>query len=255
MRLKNKIAIVTGAADGIGLAIAEAFLREGASVVAGDIQQDKGAAEAARLSSCGAIRFVHCDVGVTEDVARLVSAARKDFGRIDVLVNNAAVAIAGKITEMPEEDWDRLMNTNLKSFYRAVKLVLPDMLAQGAGSVISLSSTQAFRSWHNWTAYAAAKGAILAMTRQLAGQFGEHGIRFNTISPGTIMTPMNERRAEQEGPAFLEKSAAMHALKRVGLPGEVAMTAVFLASEEAAFVTGEDIKVDGGLCTLPRFEE
>jgi len=149
------MAIVAGAADGIGLAITEAFLREGTSAVAGDIQQDKGAAEAARLSSCGAISFVDCDV----------------------LVNNAAVAIAGKITEMPEEDWDRLMNTNLKSFYRAVKLVLPDMLAQGAGSVINLSSTQAFRSWHNWTAYEAAKGAILAMTRQLAGQFGEHGIQ------------------------------------------------------------------------------
>ena len=154
---------------------------------------------------------------------------------------------------MPETDWDTVMNINLKSVYRTIKAVLPHMLARKSGSVINMSSTQAFRSWANWTAYATAKGGMIAMTNQLAGQFGEHNIRFNTISPGAILTPMNEKRAEVEGGAFLESSINQHAIKRMGTPLEVSMTAVFLASDESTFITGEDIKVDGGLCTLPRY--
>ena len=146
---------------------------------------------------------MRCDVGVTEDVNRLVEEAVREFGRIDILINNAAVAIGGNIMEMPEKDWDLLMNINLKSVYRTIKATLPHMMRQKSGSVINISSTQAFRSWKNWTAYAAAKGAILSMTNQLAGQFGEHNIRFNSISPGSILTPMNEKRAKDEGPEFL----------------------------------------------------
>ena len=129
------------------------------------------------------------------------------------------------------------------------------MVKQRSGSVINISSTQAFRSWNNWTAYAGAKGAMLSMTNQLAGQFGEYNVRFNSISPGAILTPMNEERAKTEGADFFAKSEAMHAMKRMGSSMEVAMTAVFLASDEAGFITGEDIKVDGGLCTLPRYIE
>jgi len=256
MTLKNKVAIVTGAANGIGLSICEAFVREGAIVFMGDVDEKKCKTECERLSSGGAIvRSVKCDVGLTADVNHLVKTAIDGFSRIDVLVNNAAIAISGNITVMPETDWDILMNTNLKSVYRTIKAVLPYMIKQKTGSVINISSTQAFRSWHNWTAYAGAKGAILSMTNQLAGQFGEYNVRFNSISPGAILTPLNEKRAKEEGPDFLSKSAAMHAMKRMGTPYEVAMTAVFLASDEAGFITGEDIKVDGGLCTLPRYIE
>lgn len=256
MRLKNKVAIITGAANGIGLSICEAFVREGAIVIACDIGEEKCRAEAERLSSGGAIvRAIKCDVSVTGDVNDLIKTVMDEFARIDILVNNAAIAISGNITEMPETDWDILMNTNLKSVYRTIKAVLPYMIKQKTGSVINISSTQAFRSWHNWTAYAGAKGAILSMTNQLAGQFGEYNVRFNSISPGAILTPLNEKRAKEEGPDFLSKSAAMHAMKRMGTPYEVAMTAVFLASDEAGFITGEDIKVDGGLCTLPRYIE
>ena len=118
-----------------------------------------------------------------------------------------------------------------------------------------MSSTQAFRSWDNWTAYAAAKGAILSMTNQLAGQFGKDNIRFNTISPGAILTPMNKQRVEKEGTQFLESSINQAAMLRLGKPEEVAMTAVFLASDEASFITGEDIVIDGGLTSLPRYFE
>jgi NAD(P)-dependent dehydrogenase (short-subunit alcohol dehydrogenase family) len=256
MRLKNKVAIVTGAAGGIGLAIAESFAREGAIVVGGDIDEKKCIFEFEKMKSFGAVvRAFRCDVGVTEDVSRLVGVTVDEFGRIDILVNNAAVAIGGNIMEMAEKDWDLLMNINLKSVYRTVKSALPHMLRQKSGSVINISSTQAYRSWNDWTAYAGAKGAILSMTNQLAGQFGEYNIRFNSISPGSILTPMNEKRAREEGPEFISKSEQMHAMKRMGTPTEVAMTAVFLASDESAFITGEDIKVDGGLCTLPRYIE
>jgi NAD(P)-dependent dehydrogenase (short-subunit alcohol dehydrogenase family) len=256
MRLKNKVAVVTGAANGIGLAISEAFVKEGAILVGGDVDEEKCKVEAERLGKVGAIILaIKCDVGSTEDVNHLIDSAIKEFGKIDVLVNNAAVAIGGNIMEMPETDWDVLMNINLKSIYRTIKAALPYMIRQGSGSVINIASTQAFRSWSNWTAYAGAKGAILSITNQLAGQFGEFNVRFNSISPGAILTPMNEKRAKEEGPEFLIKSAAMHAMKRMGTPEEVAMAAVFLASDEAAFITGEDIKVDGGLCTLPRYIE
>jgi len=256
MRLKNKVAIVTGAANGIGLSIATAFIQEGAVVFLADIDEEKLIGEVKQLESIGGTaRAIVCNVGDTASVKNLVQAAIAEFGMIDILVNNAAVAIGGNIVEMPEADWDSLMNINLKSVYRAIKETLPYMLKQKSGSVINISSAQAYRSWDNWTAYAGAKGAILAMTNQLAGQFGKDNIRFNSISPGAILTPMNAKRAEVEGPAFLEKSAAQHSLNRLGTPLEVAMTAVFLASEEAAFITGADIKVDGGLSTLPRYTE
>lgn len=256
MRLKNKVAVITGAANGIGLAISEAFAKEGAIIIAGDIDEKKCQAEAERLSAGGAtVRAIKCDVGVTENVDRLINSAIDEFGKIDVLINNAAIAIRGNIMEMPEADWDMLMNTNLKSVYRTIKLVLPHMIKQRSGSVVNISSTQAFRSWHDWTAYAGAKGAILSITNQLAGQFGEYNVRFNSISPGAILTPMNENRAKEEPPDYFARTAEMHAVKRMGIPNEVAMTAVFLASDEASFITGEDIKVDGGLCTLPRYFE
>ena len=256
MRLKNKVAVITGAANGIGLAISEACVKEGAIIIAGDIDEKKCKAEAERLGKDGAIILaIKCDVSKTEDVNFLINSAINEFGRIDVLVNNAGIAIGGNIMDMPESDWDLLMNTNLKSIYRTIKVALPHMIKQGSGSVINIASTQAFRSFHNWTAYAGTKGAMLSMTNQLAGQFGENNVRFNSISPGAILTPMNEKRAREEGPEFLIKSEAMHAMKRMGTPQEVAMAAVFLASDEAGFITGEDIKVDGGLCTLPRYFE
>ena len=253
-RLKGKVAIVTGAADGIGLATSHAFVNEGALVVMCDINKGKCDKEADRLNvNIGTVRSYVCDVGITKDVKNVVDRTLAEFGKIDILVNNAGIALSGNIVEMPEEDWDRLMNINLKSVYRGIQIVLPHMLQKQSGSIINISSVQAFRSWDNWTAYAGAKGAMHSMTRQLAGQFGAENIRFNTISPGAILTPMNEKRVRKEGKAFLQKSIDQAAMKRLGKPEEVAMTAVFLASDEAAFITGEDIKVDGGLTVLPRY--
>lgn len=253
-RLKDKIAIVTGAADGIGLAISQVFAKEGATVIMADVNMDKCHEEAGKICASGNMaKAYRCDVGLSKDMESLVAETIVEFKKIDILINNAAIAKGYEIVDMTDENWDELMNINLKGVFRGIKMVTPYMKKQGFGSVITLSSVQAMRSWDNWTAYASAKGAIQAMTTQLAGQYGENNIRFNTISPGAILTPMNEMRIATEGKEFLEKSQNQSAMKRMGTSKEVAMTALFLASDESSFITGADIKVDGGLCVLPRY--
>lgn len=253
-RLNNKVAIVTGSANGIGLAISEAFAKAGANVVMGDINMEKCKQEADRLLKQNLKVFpLICDVGNTDSVNQMVKTCIQKLGKIDVLVNNAAAAISGKITEMSDEEWDRLMNVNLKGAFRCIRACLPFMISAENGSIINMSSTQAHRSWDNWTAYAAAKGGLLSMTKQLAGQFGPENIRVNCISPGTILTPMAATRVKAEGEKFLKASQGQASMLRHGNPMEVAMAAVFLASDESSFITGDDLKVDGGLSILPRY--
>ncbi|GGD06116.1 SDR family NAD(P)-dependent oxidoreductase [Hyunsoonleella pacifica] len=255
-RLKDKVAIITGAADGIGLAISEAFVKQGAHILMADINEEKCKKETERLANGNnKVIYKHCDIGNTKAVQSLVETCINIFGKIDVLVNNAAVAIPGEVTKMTDDDWDTLMNINLKGAFRCIRACLPFMISAKHGSVINISSTQAHRSWDDWTAYAAAKGGLLSMTNQLAGQFGNKNIRFNSISPGTILTPMLTDRVKTEGEEFLKASINQASMLRCGKPEEVAMTAVFLASDEAAFINGDDIKIDGGLSTLPRYFE
>lgn len=256
MRLKNKVAIVTGAADGIGLAISRLFAQNGARVVMVDWHAEKCFSEAEIIKANGGdVLPVSCSVSDTSAMTEMVSQTVATYGTVDILVNNAAVAISGHAAEMSEEDWDQVMDVNLKGVFRGIKLVLSHMLGQKSGCIINVSSLQGMRSWDNWTAYAAAKGAINAMTVQLAGQFGRDGIRVNAIAPGAIMTPLNQKRLETEGESFLKSSIGQSALGRMGTADEVAQTAVFLASDEAPFITGENIKIDGGLSTLPRYFE
>jgi meso-butanediol dehydrogenase / (S,S)-butanediol dehydrogenase / diacetyl reductase len=254
MKLSGKTAIITGAADGIGLCIAKYFVAQGATVVMGDINAQKCEAEAATLRAAGHnATAIACDVTSTAQVETLVSAAAKQGGRVDILVNNAAIAVPGNVATMPEEDWQRVLNTNLTSAFRTIKAVIPHMLRQRSGSVINIASGQAHRSWENWTAYAAAKGGLLSMTQQLAGQFGAHNIRFNSVSPGTINTPMNERRVASEGAAMVRSWEMMHALERIGQPEEVAAAVLFLACDDSTFITGHELAVDGGMSVLPRY--
>lgn len=252
-RLKNKISLVTGAADGIGFQVARAFSGEGAAVALLDHNADKLTAAADSIArEGGRVLPLICDVSETGSMRQAVEQCLDEFGRIDVLVNNAAVAISGDITDQSDEDWWKLLNINLLGVFRGIRFVLPQMLERKSGSVINMASIQGDRSWAHWTTYAAAKGGVKAATRQLAGQYGSSGVRFNCISPGAILTPMNEKRAEAEGPGFLDESARMHALGRMGRADEINGTAVFLASDESSFVTGEDLLVDGGLSVLPK---
>ena len=252
-RLQNKIALVTGAADGIGFEIARAFAEEAAVVCMIDCNADKLHEQVKRIQDLSLKALaIPGDVGHSKDVQHAVHTALDQFGHLDVLVNNAAVAIPGDITDQSDEDWNQLLSTNLLGVFRGIKYALPTMLAQKSGSVINIASVQGDRSFDHWTTYAAAKGAIKAMTRQLAGQYGPQGIRFNCISPGAMKTPMNEARRIREGAPFDEMTSRIHALGRMGEAHEVNGAAIFLASDESAFVTGIDLLVDGGLSVLPR---
>lgn len=253
-RLAGKTAVVTGAADGIGYAISAAMAREGAHLVMGDINDDKGRAAAGRIGAeGGSATFLHCDVAVEADIAALVAKAA-ETGHVDILVNNAAIAIGGMpLHEMTDEQWHRLIAVNLTSVFRGIKHALPHMLMQKSGSVISMASAQGHIGLDGWTAYAGAKGAVMAMTRQLAVEFGPHNIRFNSISPGTINTPMNEQVIRDLGEHVARAWVKMHPIGRIGKPEEVAEAAVYLASDAAGFTTGIDLRVDGGLTAAPRY--
>jgi NAD(P)-dependent dehydrogenase (short-subunit alcohol dehydrogenase family) len=254
-RLNGKIAVVTGAADGIGHAIAEAMAREGAHVFASDIADAKGEAFAAGLRSQGlAADYVHCDVAVETDIRNLIETAVKKGGRLDVLVNNAAISIGGMpVYEMTDEQWHRLIAVNLTSVFRGCKFALPHMIGQKSGSIINLASAQGHIGLDGWTAYAGAKGAIHSMTRQMAVEFGPHNVRVNSISPGTIATPMNDQVIAELGEHIARAWVKMHPIGRIGKPSEIAEAAVYLASDAAGFTTGMDLRVDGGLTAAPRF--
>lgn len=254
-RLDNKVAVITGAADGIGNAISVAMAREGAHVVMSDIADAKGEAAAAAIRAMGgSAEFVHCDVAVEGDIKALMERAVASKGRIDILVNNAAIAIGGMpIHEMTDEQWHRLVTVNLTSVFRGIKYALPHMLKQKSGSVISMASAQGHIGLDGWTAYAGMKGAVMSMSRQMAVEFGPHNVRFNSISPGTINTPMNVQVIKELGDHVARAWVKMHPIGRIGLPEEVAEAAVYLASDAAGFTTGIDLKVDGGLTAAPRY--
>ncbi|WP_421723135.1 SDR family NAD(P)-dependent oxidoreductase [Bauldia sp.] len=254
-RLDGKVAVITGAADGIGHAIAEGMAREGARLFIGDINDAKGEAFAEALRGEGhEVTYIHCDVAEEADIANLINTAIADTDRLDVLVNNAAIAIGGfPIHEMTNEQWHRLMAVNLTSVFRGCKYALPQMIKQKSGSIINMASAQGHIGLDGWTAYAGAKGAILSMTRQMAVEFGPDNVRVNSISPGTISTPMNEKVVEELGDHLTRAWVKMHPIGRIGLPQEVAEAAIYLASDAAGFTTGIDLKVDGGLTGAPRY--
>jgi NAD(P)-dependent dehydrogenase (short-subunit alcohol dehydrogenase family) len=254
-RLEGKVAVVTGAADGIGHAISEGFAKEGAHVFLSDINDKGGRAFAKALREAGhAADYVHCDVAEEKDIANLIKTAARRGGRLDILVNNAAVAIGGMpVHEMTDEQWHRLIAINLTSVFRGCKYALPHMIRQKRGAIINMASAQGHVGLDGWTAYAGAKGAVMAMTRQMAVEFGPHNIRVNSISPGTINTPMNEKVIAELGGHVARAWVKMHPIGRIGEPAEVAEAAIYLASDAAGFTTGIDLRVDGGLTAAPRY--
>ncbi|BCL71131.1 short-chain dehydrogenase [Vibrio nigripulchritudo] len=257
-RLKGKVAVVTGAADGIGQVIAETMAKEGASVVLADIQEEKGQQASQSIAeSGGKALFIKTDVSQEKDMQALLEQTVQRYGKLDILVNNAAVAIGGMpINEMTEEQWQKIIAVNFSSVFRGCKFAIPHMIKNGSGSIINMASAQAHNGLQGWSAYAGIKGGVIAMSKQLAVEFGPNNIRVNTISPGTISTPMVEKviRESEDGESIMRSFVDMHPIGRIGKPEEVAETAVYLASDASGFTTGTDIRVDGGLCITARYK-
>ena len=245
-RIDGKVVVVTGAATGIGRASAEALAREGAKVVLGDID-GAGAQVAAAIGD--EATFVHADVRSSADVEALVRAAVDRHGRVDGIVNNAAVALPGAAGEMSEEDWQRVIDVNLSGVWRGMRYAIPAMLDAGGGSIVNVSSVQSLVGFVGWAGYAASKGGINGLTQQAAVEYAPRHIRVNAIVPGTILTEMNERimRESDDPQAQMDAWVAMHPVGRVGTPEEVASVIVFLISDESSFVTGTLLRVDGGM--------
>ncbi|MBK8047872.1 MAG: glucose 1-dehydrogenase [Anaerolineales bacterium] len=245
MQLEHKVAVITGAGSGIGQATAQLFAATGAKVVVADLDEIAGAATVDLIrASGGAATFVRVDVADPQQVDAMVSVALDRYGGIDILFNNAAMLVFGKVVDTPYATWQRVMNVNLNGVFLCCKAVIPHMLARGGGSIINMSSsTGAHDGNGNAAAYVTSKGGVTLLTRCLAIDHAQDGIRVNAIAPGPTDTPMLRGIMT---PAQIDAFAATFPARRLGQPREIAQAALFLASDAASFVTGSVLAVDGG---------
>lgn len=240
----DKHIVITGGVKGIGRATVEVFLREGAKVSILDIDQDGSLIEKEFPKAA----FYYCDVSKSSEVGEAISRAISHFGDIDVLVNNAGINRYATVTETSDEEWDLVMNVNLKSAFVAARNAIPSMQKIGKGVVINVSSVQAFISQSQVAAYTTSKTAMLGLTRSIAVDYGPE-IRCVAVCPGTINTPMLQSAIlESPNPEeVLKECEDMHLVKKVGDPKEVAEFIAYLASDKASFMTGQSFRIDGGL--------
>jgi NAD(P)-dependent dehydrogenase (short-subunit alcohol dehydrogenase family) len=255
-RLDGRVAIVTGTARGIGRAIAARFVAEGATVVGIDIQGDAGRSatrdivgEAAAEGGTGQMSFAEGDVSSEEDVIRIVASALEAFGRIDVLVNDAAVQKEHLAADVTVEDFHRIVDVNLLGCVLTCREVLPAMVARGSGAIVNMSSVNAFSADPLLPVYGATKAAIIGYTKSVAVAYGPHGIRANVICPGDVDTELNRAffEAHPDPVGFRARVEREYPVRRIASTDEIARIAVFLASDDAAFVSGAEIVVDGGI--------
>lgn len=245
-RLIGKVCIVTGGANGIGLSITERFLSEGATVVIADLNLEQAQAEAGRLG--GKAHSIRVDVTSSESVKSMVDHTVSQFGRIDVLVNNAGMGVAANVVDTSEEDFDRVISVNLKGVFLGMKHTIPHMRAQGSGSIINMSSIGGLAGLYDRAAYCAAKGGVATLTMAAAIDHAQEGIRINAIAPGTVNTPWVQRITSTlpDPEAARQKMRVRQAHGRLVEPSEVAAMAAYLAADESASTIGAIMLVDGG---------
>ena len=258
MSLTGKVAAVTGAGSGIGRGIAVALAAAGARVVANDVHADGLDETLGLVREAGSEGVTSLgDVRRREDVRRLVDEAVGTFGGLDVMVANAAVGLYADLEEMAEEEIDRVLDVNLKGALTCAQLAIPALRARGGGSIVFVSSVQAYETLRGCVVYGAAKAGLVAAARALAVEVGEHGIRVNGIAPGTIDTPMLQRDLDgmnmADADGFLDRVRAANALVRIGTVEEVADVVVFLVSDAARYVTGTTVVADGGFLAVRTF--
>jgi len=245
-RFSGRTVLVTGGGSGIGRVMAKRFAAEGAAVVVVDIVAASADEVAREIADAGGKAIgVHADVSITPDVAAMRAAAEDAFERVDVLVNNAAIEGGDDLLVIDEAMWDRDLAVCLKSVFLCSKEVLPGMVARRSGVIVNISSVNALAYFAN-ESYSAAKAGVISLTRSIAVRYGRDGIRCVAIAPGTIRTPIWQERVEKKAEVF-ERLTRWYPLRRVGEPEDVASTALFLASDEASWITGTVVTVDGGL--------
>jgi NAD(P)-dependent dehydrogenase (short-subunit alcohol dehydrogenase family) len=249
LSLESKVAVITGAASGIGRGIATRLAEMGAAVVLLDIDQQKGKNATSEIGrSSGKAVFIAADVRSAQDCKRAITETLHAFGRIDILCNNAGVALRKSVENLSEDEWDLAVDVTLKSVFLLSREVLPQMMNAGGGSVINTASGWGLKGGPQAASYCAAKGGVVNLTRAMAIDYGKHNIRVNCVCPGDVDTPMLHSECAQLGekPDVFMKEAAARPLGRVGTPEDVANAVLFLASPMSAWVTGACLVVDGG---------
>ena len=246
MRFRGRVVVVTGGGSGLGRHMAHRFAAEGASVVVADVVEEAAGEVAGEISEAhGRALAYRADVAEAVQVEAMVRTTRQDLGPVDVLINNAAKATDRDFLDLDDEQWEEDVSITLKGSFLCSKAVLPDMIRRRSGVILNVSSVNALGYFGN-EAYSAAKAGILSLTRSLAVRYGPSGIRANAIAPGTLKTPAWEDRRSRD-PEIFDRVAAWYPLGRVGEPEDVANAALFLASDEASWITGVVLPVDGGL--------
>jgi NAD(P)-dependent dehydrogenase (short-subunit alcohol dehydrogenase family) len=250
MRLKGKVTLITGSGSGIGKATALLFAHEGAAVIVNDLDSGKGNETVSKIEQHGGgASFIKGDVSHPEQVKAMVDEAVKQFGKIDVLFNNAGISGVGALHEIEPDTWDRIMAVNVKGVYLPSKYVLPHMMERRTGSIINMSSCVAEIGLAQRASYAATKGAVLALTKSMQVDYAPYNIRVNALLPGTIMTPFVEnylRNSYSDPEAAIEKIKTRQLSGDLGRPEDVAAAALFLASDESKFMMGSPLYIDGG---------
>jgi meso-butanediol dehydrogenase/(S,S)-butanediol dehydrogenase/diacetyl reductase len=245
-RLHERVALITGAGSGIGQALAQLFAEEGASVVVADWRLDPAESTVKRITDAGGSAIaVKADVSQADQVAAMAQAALDRYGKVDILVNNAGLSVGDTILDFDEEAWDLNVDVVLKAVYLCSRAVLPQMIERGKGVILNIASVNGLMAIGE-SAYSAAKAGMISLTGNMAIHYGEKGIRVVCIAPGTIKTPIwNDRLARE--PNAMDHIVPWYPLGRVGLPEDVAKAALFLCSDDASWITGITLPVDGGL--------
>ena len=246
MRLEGKVALITGGARGQGAAESRLFAREGAKVVIADVLDADGMAVAAQINELGGdATYVHLDVSSEDDWQQAIAAAVSAYGKLDVLVNNAAIWRGGHVADTTSEQWDTVLDINAKGVFLGTKLAIPEMRKAGGGSIVNISSTAGLVGSLTSSAYSASKGAVRLFTKSTAVQYGAENIRANSIHPGPIDTAMGDQVWPDANSR--EEVIERTVLKRIGAPEDIANGALFLASDESSFMTGSELVIDGGV--------